>query len=92
MEETRENISLLCKPELSSATKTSFVIKNTKNNHSSASDLLEYTNFCSKENAKLLSKTSPTQENIEIKKRLCFFIKNTKRNPFSKCLVGKHQI
>ena len=68
-------------------------IKNTKINHSSASDLWEYTNFRSKDNAKILSKTSTTLENITIlKKRLCFFIKNTKINLFSNCLVGKHQI
>ena len=41
-------------------------IKNTQINHSSASDLWEYTNFCSKDNAKILSKTSTTQENITI--------------------------
>ena len=31
-------IILLCKPEFSSTTKTSFFIKNTKNNHSSERD------------------------------------------------------
>ena len=36
-------IILLCKPEFSSATKTFFFIKNTKNNHSSASDWWENT-------------------------------------------------
>ena len=43
-----------------------FITKNkqTKNNHSSASDLWEYTKSCFKENAKVFSKSSTTQENI----------------------------
>ena len=55
-------IIILCKPEFSSATKTSFFIKNTKSNHSSASDWWEYTKYCFKENAKILSKNSTTQD------------------------------
>ena len=55
-------IILLCKPEFSSATKTSFFIKNTKSNHSSASDWWEYTKYCFKENAKILSENSTTQD------------------------------
>ena len=51
-------IILLCKPEFSSTTKTSFFIKNTKNNHSPASDWWEYTKYCFTENAKILSKKS----------------------------------
>ena len=38
--------------------------KQTKNNHSSASDLWEYTKSCFKENAKVFFKSSATQENI----------------------------
>ena len=44
------NNSLLCKPEFSSATKTFlFFIKNTKNNHSSASDWKKYSSSCFKD-------------------------------------------
>ena len=60
------NNSLLCKPKFSSATKSSFLIKNSKNNQSSASDWWEYTKSCFKENAKIISKKSTTQENITI--------------------------
>ena len=55
-------IILLCKPEFSSATKTSFFIKNTKSNHSSASDWWEYTKYCFKENDKIFSKNSTSQD------------------------------
>ena len=55
-------IILSCKPEFSSATKTSVFIKNTKNNHSCFCDWLEYNNYCFKENAKIFSKNSITQD------------------------------
>ena len=55
-------IILLCKPEFSSATKTSVFIKNTKNNHSLTSDWWEYNKYCFKENAKIFSKNSTTQD------------------------------
>ena len=59
--------SHLCEPEFSSATKTFlFFIKNAKNNHSSASDWWKYTKCCFKDNAKIFSKNSTTQENITI--------------------------
>ena len=64
---------LLCKRGFSSATKTYFLIKNTKYNHSSASDWLEYTKSRFKENAKILSKNSITQENITISRQNFFF-------------------
>ena len=67
-------IILLCKPEFSSATKTFFFIKNTKNNHSSASDWWEYTKCCFKENAKVLSKDPTTQE-LVLKRMLELFLK-----------------
>ena len=104
-------IILLCKPEFSSTTKTSFFIKNTKNNHSSTSDWWEYTKYCFTENAKILSKKSTTQDLVlkrmlelfltvpplkkilQFQERVCFFfLKNTKTNLFSKCLMGKKQI
>ena len=56
---------LLCKqvtPEFSSAAKTSFI----KNKHFSESHWLEYTKCCFKENSKIFSKNSITQENIII--------------------------
>ena len=71
------NNSLLCKPEFSPATKTSFFIKNTKNNYSSASDCWEYTKYRFKENAKTLPKNSTTQQNITIS-RLLFLLKTQK--------------
>ena len=66
-------IILLCKPEFSSTTRTSFFIKNTKNNHSSASDWWEYTKHCFKENAKILSKKSTTQD-LVLKRMLELFL------------------
>ena len=60
MEKIHENNSLSCNPEFSSAPKTSFFIKDTKNNDSSSSDWCEYTKYCFKENAKALSKNSTT--------------------------------
>ena len=59
------NNSVLCKPEFSSTAKT-FFIKHRKNNHSSASDRCKYTKSCFKENTKLFSENSVTQENIRI--------------------------
>ena len=55
-------IILLCKPKFSSAWKASFFIKNTKRNHSPASDWWEYNKCCFKENAKILYKNSTTQD------------------------------
>ena len=56
-----------------------FFIKNTKNNYSSVSGWWEYTKYRFKENAKILSTNSITQQNITIsRKKMLFFIKNTK--------------
>ena len=55
-------IIILCKPEFSSDTKTSIFIKNTKNNESLASDWWEYNQYCFKENTKIFSKNSTTQD------------------------------
>ena len=84
--------SRLCKPEFSSATKTSFLIKKTKNNHTSTSDSWEYIKNRFTENAKVLSKNSTKQENLQFQETICFFIKNINKNLFCKCLVGKHQV
>ena len=67
-------IILLRKHEFSLATKTSFFIKNTKNNHSSASDWWEYTKYCFKENPKILSKNS-TAEDLVSRRMLEIFLK-----------------
>ena len=53
---------LLCKSEFSSAIKTSFFMKKTKNSHFSASNWWEYSKYCFKENAKILSENSTTQD------------------------------
>ena len=66
-------IILLCKPEFSSATKTSVFIKNTKNNHSLTSDWWEYNKYCFKENAKIFSKNSTTQD-LVLKRMLELFL------------------
>ena len=66
-------IILLCKPEFSSTTKTSFFIKNTKNNHSSTSDWWEYTKYCFTENAKILSKKA-TPQDLVLKRMLELFL------------------
>ena len=47
-------------------TEFAFFIKNTKNNHSSASDWWRNTKSSFKENARTFSKNSTTQENIKI--------------------------
>ena len=79
MAKIQENNSLLCKPKFSSAAKTSFFIKDTKNNHSSASDWWEYTKYRFKENAKTFPKSSTTQENIRISKPKKYYKICTKR-------------
>ena len=66
-------IILLCKPKFSSARKASFFIKNTKRNHSPASDWWEYNKCCFKENAKILSKNSTTQD-LVLKRMLELFL------------------
>ena len=66
-------IILLCKPEFSSTTKTSFFIKNKKNNHFSESDWWEYIKYCFTENAKILSKKSTTQD-LVLKRMLELFL------------------
>ena len=43
-----------------------FFIKHIKNNHSSACDRCKYTKSCFKENTKIFSENSVTQENIRI--------------------------
>ena len=60
MEKIHEKNSFI-KPEFSSAAKL-FKKNPTKSNHSSASYCLEYTKYCFKENAKILSKNSITQD------------------------------
>ena len=52
------NNSPLCKPEFSLTTDFSFFIKNTKHNHSSASDWWENTKFIFKEDATTFSENS----------------------------------
>ena len=52
------NNSPLCKPEFSLTTDFSFFIKNTKHNHSSASDWWENTKSSFKEDAKTFSENS----------------------------------
>ena len=67
-------IIVLCKPESSSARKTSFSIKNTKDDHSSASGWWEYNKYCFKENAKILSKNSTTKD-LVLKRMLAILLK-----------------
>ena len=75
------NISLLCKPEFSSATKTFlFLLKTQKNNHSLESGWWEYTKSRFKENANMFSKNSTTQENITISRQNLFFLLKTQKN------------
>ena len=66
-------IILFGKPEFSSTTRASFFIKNTKNNHSRESDWWEYTKYCFKENAKILSKKSTSQD-LDLKRMLELFL------------------
>ena len=76
-------IILLCKPKFSSAWKASFFIKNTKRNHSPASDWWEYNKYCFKENAKILSKNSTTQENIIVPRNNFLFLLKTQKTTSS---------
>ena len=50
-----------------------FLLKTQKSNHSSTSDWWEYTKYRFKENAKILSKSSTTQENITILRKNLLF-------------------
>ena len=66
-EKIHENSSLLCKPEFSSATKTSCFIKNTKK----VNTLQQVTDENTQNivfNIKILSKNTTTQENIRTSK------------------------
>ena len=64
--------SRLCKSQFSSATKTSFLIKKTKNSHTSTSDSWEYIKNRFTENAKILSKNSTKQGNLQFQETICF--------------------
>ena len=66
-------IILLSKPEFSSARKTYFFIKNTKTNHSSASDWWGYNKYCFKENVKILYRNS-TNQDLVLKRMLELFL------------------
>ena len=81
-------IILLCKPQLSSTTRTSLFIKNTTNKHSWASYWLEYTKYCFKENPKILSKNSTTQD-LVLKRMLELF---TTVPPLKKMLQFQERI
>ena len=71
------NNYLLCKPVFSSATNTFlFLLKQKKNKNqssSSASDRWEYIKSSFKDNAKIFSKNSTTQENITISRQSLLF-------------------
>ena len=51
---------------------TSFLIKKTKNNHTSTSDSWEYIKNRFTENAKILSKNSTKQGNLQFQETICF--------------------
>ena len=76
MEKVNEN-------NFSSATKTSLFVKNTKNNHSSASDWWKYTKYRFKENAQILSKNSTIQENITVSRKNLLFLLKTQKSTSS---------
>ena len=83
------NISLLCKPEFSSATKTFlFLLKTQKNNHSLESGWWEYTKSRFKENANMFSKNSTTQENITISRQNLFFLLKTQKTTTLQQVTG----
>ena len=74
------NNSVLCKPEFSSSTKTFlFLLKNKKNNHSSASDRSEYAKSRFIKNTNIFSKNCITQENITISKQNLLFLLKTQK-------------
>ena len=81
-------IILLCKPEFSTATKTSVFIKNTKDNQSLASDWWEYNKYCFKENAKIFSRNSTTQD-LVLKRMLELFLTAP---PLKKILLFQERI
>ena len=79
----------LCNPEFSSATKTFlFLLKKQKNNHSSANDWWEYTKSHFKENAKIFSNNSTTQENIAISRQNLLFLLKTEKTATLQQVTG----
>ena len=92
MEKIHEIDSLLCKPDFSSATKTSLCIKKIKSNHYSKVTGGNATNIILKRMLRYFLKTPPLKKMLKFQEKICSFIKNTKNNLFNKYLVEKHQI
>ena len=78
MEKIQENNSLLCKPEFSSATKTSFVIKNTKTTTLEQVAGGNTPNLVLKRMLRYFSKGSTTQEYITISRKNLSLLKTQK--------------
>ena len=95
MEKIHENNSLLCKTVFSSATKTYFFIKNTKNNRPSASEWWEYTKYCFKENANIffqkLHHSRKYYKNFKIKKKDLKFVQKVNFKPKIKPVIENLQ-
>ena len=87
MENIHENYYLLCKPEFSSATKTSFLLKTQK-----ITTLQQITVGSTPNIVRYFVKTLQLKKLLQFQERICFFINNTKNNLLSKCLLGKHHI
>ena len=49
-------------------------------------------NIALKRTLRYFLKTPPLKKILQFHEKNCFFIKNTKNNLFSKCLLGEHQI
>ena len=62
--------------------------KQQKNNHFSASGWWEYTKYCFKENAKIFSKNSTTQEDITVSKRNLLFLLKRNKNTLQQVTSG----
>ena len=87
------NNSLLCKPKFSSATKNfiSLFKKKTKKQPLFSKWLWEYSKSHFKENAKIFSKNSTTQENITISRQNLFFYQKHKKTTTLQQVTGEEK-
>ena len=60
-----------------------FLLKKQKTNHSSASDWWKYTKSTFKENAKIFSKNSTSQEILQFQDKICFYLLKILKNNHS---------
>ena len=84
MENIHENYYLLCKPEFSSATKTSFLLKTQK-----ITTLQQITVGSTPNIVRYFVKTLQLKKILQFQERICFFINNTKKQPLKQVSAGE---